>query len=504
MNMKFLSQFNKSLYDNLNRIAFSCNDFSVSYCEILLFAKQFISRCDVDSKTVLVCCDHPLVASIGLTISFISNAAYLPITKNMFLDTYLTGIKFLRPELLIVYKEQSADYLFTSINSINYVFVISSMIIIKFINGRLANRIKLLPNKALVPNVVDLNFESFKRANFAYYMFTSGSTGIPKLVGVTYDNLFHYLDNVFNIFSYKKYQNHLQVCHPTFDLSIHEILVGFLTLGLTYVFDKNHHYFLVNFINDKEINYVLLTPSMGSIINSQAKMLNAFMPSLKVVLFCGELLSVHLCNELVELCPLSAIYNLYGPTETTIACMYHKFDSGNNYNKFVSVPIGYSFPSLNVSLSNTNEIIIAGNQVAKVINNDAVSRNNEDQDVYFTGDFAFFDQSLGYYFIARKDDQWKISGYRFEKSSLEVLLRMVFNVDDIYLIFSRANESKSQVLYLFTKHICLIQKYMWTLKTYLPDEVISIIKVIFLDEIPRLPNSKINYAELSKMIDLEV
>ena len=73
-------------------------------------------------------------------------------------------------------------------------------------------------------------------------------------------------------------------------------------------------------------------------------------PSLRWSLFCGEPLPVSLVAAWLGAAPNTALENLYGPTELTIACTLYRWDPQRSpaESERGIVPIGYPYPGMEV------------------------------------------------------------------------------------------------------------------------------------------------------------
>ena len=105
-------------------------------------------------------------------------------------------------------------------------------------DGDLATRLGIAPDNAVVvetqtpagetggaPDDWD---ESDGDEGFAYILFTSGSTGEPKGVPISYDNLHRFVENLGSVIDYRPEDVCSQVCELSFDLSAHEIYLALL------------------------------------------------------------------------------------------------------------------------------------------------------------------------------------------------------------------------------------------------------------------------------------
>ena len=97
------------------------------------------------------------------------------------------------------------------------------------------------------------------------------------------------------------------------------------------------------FINRHSLTFWFSTPSTIALMQS-AKLLNAnSFPTLRFSLFCGEPLSKELAKKWMITAPNSALENLYGPTETTIAITRIRITADLLGKIRNTVPIGLPF-----------------------------------------------------------------------------------------------------------------------------------------------------------------
>ncbi len=333
--------------------------------------------------------------------------------------------------------------------------------------------------------------------DFAYLMHTSGSTGNPKGVPITFDSLDVYLNSVSQLFKFRKFQNFAQICDLAFDLSLHEILLCFMHAGTLYLYDENRFSCLANFIVLHKIEQVMLVPSIAALVLKQANYLNIKLKHLCHIFLCGEVLPIIIAKKFQTLCVNALIVNLYGPTEVTIACSYHIYHDKNDYTGLNSVPIGIAFPSVNFSLSHEGELLINGEQVFSGYW-PIQGNNNQALLSYGTGDQIIQHDKYGYCFLSRLDDQWQVKGMRIERMDVESALRDVLQLSDLYVVPLYQNQLIESLVVCLCSDID-IHRFEQNLRVYLP-AVVFPLRQYQLDKVPRLSNQKIDYRGLQKLV----
>ena len=283
----------------------------------------------------------------------------------------------------------------------------------------------------------------------AYVMFTSGSTGVPKGVAVTADNLAHYVHNTIDLFQPGPEDRFAQINSYTFDLSMHDVFVAWCVGACVYAFPTHLPFRYVQFVKQHAITFWLSVPSTGISLNEMGLLKPGEMPSMKCTLFCGEALPHRLVKAWQQATPNGEVYNIYGPTECTIAITHFHCQRGAQLPDIV--PIGAPYPGqqmiqVNEQLHTTapevmGELLISGSQVAKgyhqnleKTNQQFVSLEAEPGRWYRTGDWVTWSETHGYEYKGRVDDQLKIRGYRIERLEIEKLLREAAQTDAVAVV----------------------------------------------------------------------
>jgi amino acid adenylation domain-containing protein len=149
----------------------------------------------------------------------------------------------------------------------------------------------------------------------AYILYTSGSTGKPKGVMVEHRNLVNLLCSMQRMPGISVQDRLLAVTTISFDIAGLEIFLPLLTgaeLVLTNDQGSRDGRMLTEMIKKENISIIQATPA------TYKMMLDAGWegkPDLRI-LCCGEPMSRDLAKKLISRC--AALYNMYGPTETTI------------------------------------------------------------------------------------------------------------------------------------------------------------------------------------------
>lgn len=275
-----------------------------------------------------------------------------------------------------------------------------------------------------------------------YILFTSGTTGSPKGVEISANNITSFLNWMLgDDFKIEEGQTFLGQTPFSFDISHFYWLVAIFTGGLVKAVPlKVVQNFgqLFKVLPTLKLNIITSTPSLADMLMLSPDFNAQKMPDLKQFIFCGEELTVSTVKRIWQRFPDARIYNTYGPTEATVAitsCEITK-DMVKNAKR---LPIGYDKPGVTTSIWNGDqqitepgkhgEIIISGDSVAAgYMNNPEKTAKNffkvNGVQSYRTGDAGFITADGLRHIIGRMDFQIKLHGFRVEldevRSSLEL------------------------------------------------------------------------------------
>jgi amino acid adenylation domain-containing protein len=276
----------------------------------------------------------------------------------------------------------------------------------------------------------------------SYIMFTSGTTGEPKGVMVYSRNLLAYCTAFAKIAEVRPDDRCTQLFDLSFDLSVHDMLVTWLSGAALVVATGRDLLDPVGFAAREGITCWFSVPSVAAMAKRFRRLKRGTLPDLRLALFCGEALPSSLARDFMAASPNARTINVYGPTEATIAITAYDLDDATLPNEPV-VPIGRPYPGSEVVLvdaalnpampGETGELLLGGPQITAGYLNNAettsakfINRTFPDLSSkrwYRSGDIGKFDEHHGFIFQGRIDDQVKINGYRIEVAEIEECLR---------------------------------------------------------------------------------
>lgn len=275
-----------------------------------------------------------------------------------------------------------------------------------------------------------------------YILFTSGTTGSPKGVKISANNLTSFLNWMLgDDFKIADGQVFLGQAPFSFDISNFYWPVCLLTGGcikaLPLKVVQNFGQ-LFKVLPDLKLNIITATPSLVDMLMLSPDFNAEKMPDLNKFIFCGEELTVSTVKRIWKRFPDAHIFNTYGPTEATVAI------TGCEITKEMvktakRLPIGYDKPGVTTSIwdgdqqitepGKHGEIVISGDSVAAgYMNNPEKTAKNffkiNGVQSYRTGDAGYITADGLRHIIGRMDFQIKLHGFRVEldevRSSLEL------------------------------------------------------------------------------------
>jgi acyl-coenzyme A synthetase/AMP-(fatty) acid ligase len=228
-----------------------------------------------------------------------------------------------------------------------------------------------------------------------------------------------------------------QTFDPTFDLFMFDLFMSW-GCGARLVSTPPQAFVdLPRFVARENLTVWFSVPSAIALVRRRGGLSAGSMPSLRLSLFCGEPLSAAAAADWHTAAPGSAIENLYGPTELTIACSVHRWlpDEPNSHQVNGIVPIGCLYPGLEYLLAEDGEVPASGEGELCVCGPQMFSGYLDQSDNagrfldamgrrwYRTGDRVRELSSGELAYLGRTDQQIKIRGYRVEPQEIEAALR---------------------------------------------------------------------------------
>lgn len=347
-----------------------------------------------------------------------------------------------------------------------------------------------------------------EKNEIVYILYTSGSTGKPKGVEVKRDGFFAFIDGVSKIIDFTPQKRIACLTTSSFDIFFLESIMS-LYKGLAVVLATDDECInprlMSRVITNNQVNMIQITPSRLQLLlnyDSELKCLS----NMSEILVGGEPFPYKLLTTLQRKTH-AKIYNMYGPTETTI------WSTISELTDKKSVDIGKPIDGTQILIvdedlnlvpeGETGEICIAGKGLAKVYINNTLLTNEKfielpepiNNRIYRTGDFGKYVHGV-YVCNGRKDNQVKIRSYRVELEEIECSINDIKNVDQAIVALIEQDQNGETLTAFYTgKSIIDTSVFKKHLKNILPKYMIPSIYVK-LGNIPHTSNGKVNRRQI--------
>jgi amino acid adenylation domain-containing protein len=343
----------------------------------------------------------------------------------------------------------------------------------------------------------------------AYLIYTSGSTGRPKGVVVSVGALANFLRSMMHTPGIGPDDRLLSLTTIAFDISGLELLLPIVSGASVHVAPNDvitDGRRLVQLIGRTAPTFVQATPAMWRLLVEAG-----WKGDGKIKVLCGgEALPRDLAEQL--LARAGSVWNMYGPTETTIWSTVHGVESGAG-----SVPIGRPIDRTRVYLLDENrelvprgtpgEIWIGGDGVAEGYFHRAdltAERFVEDPlaqeqgaRMYRTGDSGRLRADGTLEYLGRLDQQIKLRGFRIEPGEIEAALRESGSVKDAAVLAreDRPGDARLVAYYVASSADTRAAALREMLRGKLPAYMVPA-SLVALEALPRTPNGKLDRAAL--------
>jgi amino acid adenylation domain-containing protein len=284
-------------------------------------------------------------------------------------------------------------------------------------------------------------------ADPAYLLFTSGSTGKPKGVVITHANVTAFIDWAVGYFGMQqddRISGHIPLY---FDLSVFDMFGSLAAGAELHLIPAQYNMFpnkLAEFIRTSGLTQWFTVPSTLNLMAKFDVVRTNDFPSVKRVLWCGEVLPTPSLRYWMTRLPDRKFTNLYGPTEATIASSYYTIPKCPESDK-AEIPIGVPCDGESLLVldeemkplppGEIGDLYIGGIGLSPGYWNDPektaavfvrnTSGTGPHERIYRTGDLAKMGADGLVYFAGRADTQIKSRGYRIELGEIETALHTI-------------------------------------------------------------------------------
>ncbi|VDO10805.1 unnamed protein product, partial [Brugia timori] len=330
--------------------------------------------------------------------------------------------------------------------------------------------------------------------DLSYVIFTSGTTGKPKAVCVTNQNLLNFIVASTQQTTFHPNYRIYHSVNTIFDVSCMNIFTTFSN-GCCLISAAN----ILNATNEiieMNVQFAFLSAALFNMFdNDEINQLQ----QLEKLFVGGETINNQQINRCLQLG--ICLCQIYGPTETTIwsltnNCTIFENECGRIIGTVINNEFAYVLDSENNLTCNgaKGELVICGNGITR---EDEILKRN--LIAYYTGDFVIkFGEK--YHFLGRKDKQLKMHGYRLEPTEIEIVVRKWdLTIGNVIVLKNEQLDS----LVLFIEKETDSKYYCDLLRQYLNENLLHFMipkKIILLQRMPLNRNGKIDVNKLNEMI----
>ena len=495
-NKQIIKYFEEQVEKTPDKIALICNNKKITYNDLNIRANKLaykLKEADVKENDIVgIMMNRSIELIIGILAILKVDATYLPIdpeyplerinymisdsnTKVLLIDNKIKKANFKNCFLINVNEQSNADYSFTRKQK-----------------------------------------SEIKTERVIYLIYTSGTTGNPKGVMITNKNLCNFILGMKQNIDFNKEKTMISVTTICFDIFGLELWCS-LTSGMTLVIanekEQNSPILLNKLCKKNNVNIIQTTPSRFSVIFDDFNNIE-FMKNITEILVGGEKLGKRLLIKMQENTD-AKIYNMYGPTETTIWSTMKEL----THEDLIS--IGKPIANTKCYILNKRhkllpmgvkgELYIGGDGVSKgYLKRDELNAEkfiqspfNKNEIIYNTNDIAYIKDNGDIMHIGRNDSQVKIRGYRVELGEIEQVIEQSGFVSQVIVLKMKLkNEHDTLVAYYISNKRNSNNVNEKLLKDYLLKKLPQYMIPQFfikLKKMPYTPNGKIDRKALPKL-----
>jgi D-alanine--poly(phosphoribitol) ligase subunit 1 len=398
---------------NKKKTFYKVNNTKISYFKILKKVEKFYYIINKnDSKRIGLYCDKSENYYSAVIAILLSGKTWVQLSKSNPID---------RNRLIL--SEGKIDLILSDIK-----IYFTRNVLIKYFNDILRNKASLT-----FPKICPI-----KKENLSCIFFTSGSTGLPKGVKITYRSMIASLNHQIRVLEYKKNDIFSDFHESSFVMSLNTILPC-IKLGSTIspLIKETDKIIGNEIVKKNKISVLITVPSYILYLNN----ISFKKLYIKKIILCGENCSLNIFNILKNKFNFKSLYNCYGATELSPWAFSYKYNSldDKTIKKMLQLPIGSPFKGIKIIKNKNREMLVSGNILSEGYLNKSQNRNKFIQyrkvNFYNTGDlFTIYKKK--YFILGRNDSQIKLNGFRINLNDIDANLKKNININFSFTFFN--------------------------------------------------------------------
>jgi len=350
----------------------------------------------------------------------------------------------------------------------------------------------------------------------ACILYTSGSTGKAKGVVLSHQNLILGAQSVTQYLALSEKDSILAVLPLSFDYGLNQVISCFLTgahcILLDYLLPRD----VLKAVQKYKVTGLAAVPPLWvQLCNVDWSKYDT--SSLRYFTNSGGVLEAHVLAQLRENIPNASPFLMYGLTEAFRSTYLPPAVIDEKPNS-----IGKAIPNATISIINEEGNECAVNEVGELVHTGPLVTlgywNNQEktqlrfrpspiakkeistpQIAVWSGDFAYKDSDGYLYFVARKDEMIKTSGYRVSPNEVEEVISEIAEVKLCAVLGKKDSEVGNTIVAFIESNTDqvnekdILKHCTQNLANYMVPR-----QVIFVDQIELNPNGKINRQQLKQ------